>query len=402
MRHRRLRLCIGSLLLALAVLLAPISVVATWVNSEVTDTGRYEQTVSPLARDPAVQALVIDRVTDQVVDRIDVRKITDTLADTLAAHHAPRILVDAARSADEQLKGGLRTGVRYAVAKVVKSDAFAKAWDSINREAHTAATNALTGEGGVLEVRGDALTLNVGTVTEELQKQLFGVTLVGAESIPGADKPVVLVRNDHLSEAREAARWLGAVGPWLPVAVVVFAALGIWAAPSRRVGLMAVGIGVGVMMCGLLVALAVMRQICLDALPAAAQSQDAAAAAYDTLTRFLQQAVYAALLAALLTVIAAYLYGPGRGAVAVRSAMAGGADAAGRALARKGLKLGAVGQWLRTHRALNTGVVIGAGGLAVLLWNYPTPASVALVLLLVVVVLAILGVLAAAAGAEQR
>ncbi|MFC9614569.1 hypothetical protein [Streptomyces sp. NPDC056938] len=65
------------------------------------------------------------------------------------------------------------------------------------------------------------------------------------------------------------------------------------------------------------------------------------------------------------------------------------------------MKPGAVGQWLCTHRPLTTGVVIGAGGLAVPLWNYPTPASVALVLLLVVVVLMILGVLAAATGAEQ-
>ncbi|MGW6157071.1 hypothetical protein ACWFRM_28645 [Streptomyces sp. NPDC055144] len=403
MRHRRLRLCAASLLLVLAVLLAPISVVATWVNSEVTDIDRYEQTVAPLARDPAVQALMINRVTDELVDRIDVRKITDTLADTLAAHDAPRFLVDAARSMDDQLKGGLRTGVRYAVAKVVTSDAFAKAWDSINRGAHTAATNVLTGEGGgALEVKGDTITLNVGTVTEQLQKQLIGVTLVGAEDIPGADKPIVLVRNEHLSEARDAARWLGVVGPWLPLAVVVLAGLGIWAAPSRRVALMAAGIGIGVMMCGLLVGLSVMRQICLDALPAAAQSQDAAAAVYDTLIRFLRQAIYTALLTALLTVIVGYLYGLGRGAVAVRSVAARSTDTAGQALARRGLKPGAVGQWLRTHRPLTTGAVFGAGGLAVLLWNYPTPASVALVLLLVVVVLVILGVLAAAAGAEQR
>lgn len=144
-RHRRLRLCGASLLLTLAVLLAPVSVVATWINSEVTDVDRYEQTVSPLARDPAVQDLMIDRVTDGLVENIDARKITDGLADALADRDAPRFLVDAARSLDEQLKGGLTTGVRYAVEKVVTSDAFAQAWDAIHRGAHTAATNVLTG-----------------------------------------------------------------------------------------------------------------------------------------------------------------------------------------------------------------------------------------------------------------
>ncbi|MGW1535581.1 hypothetical protein [Streptomyces aureus] len=398
MRNRRLRLWGASLLLLLAVLMAPITVVATWVNSEVTDTDRYEQTVSPLARDPAVQGLIIDRVTDGLVHKIDVRRITDTLADILADHDAPRFLVDAARSLDEELKGGLRTGVRYTVARVVTSDAFAKAWDSIHRGTHTAATNVLTGEGdGALEVKGDTITLNVGTVIEEVQEQLIGVTLVGAEDIPGADKSIVLVHNDHLSEARDAARWLGAVGPWLPLAVVVLAGLGIWAAPSRRVALMAAGIGIAAMMCVLLIALAVMRQICLDAAPPAAQSQDATAALYDTLVRFLRQTIFTVLLTALLTVIAGYLYGHGRGAAAVRAAASRYVETAGHALARTGLKPGAAGQWLRTHRPLTTSVVIGAGILVLLLWNYPTPASVALVLLLVVVALAILGVLAAAA-----
>ncbi|MFB6673013.1 hypothetical protein ACFCWG_11575 [Streptomyces sp. NPDC056390] len=403
MRHRRMRLCAASLLLSLAVLLAPVSVTASWLNSEVTDTDRYEQTVSPLARDPAVQKLVINRVTDGLVHKIDVRKITETLADTLADRDAPRFLVDAVRSMDEQLKGGLRTGVHYAVEKVVTSEAFAKAWDTIQRGAHTAATNVLTGEGGgALEIKGDTITLNVGTVVAELQKQLIGVTLVGAEDIPGADKSIVLVRNEHLSEARDAARWLGVVGPWLPLAVVVLAGLGIWAAPSRRVALMAAGIGIGIMMCGLLVGLSVVRQIVLDAVPAAAQSQDATAAVYDTLMRFLRQAIYTALFAALLTVIAGYLYGHGRGATAVRSAAARSTDTAGHALARTGIKPGVVGQWLRTHRPLTTGVALGAGGLALFLWNYPTPGSVALVLLLVVVVLVILGILAAADGAKQR
>ncbi|MEU1260119.1 hypothetical protein ACWCQP_33355 [Streptomyces chartreusis] len=390
------------MLLTLAVLLAPLSVVATWVNSEVTDVDRYVQTVSPLARDPAVQKLVVDRVTDEVVENIDARKITDAVADTLADHDAPGWLVDAARSLDEQLKGGLTTAVRFVAEKVVKSEAFADAWDSIHRGAHTVATNALTGEGGALEVKGDTVTLNVGSVVDELQKQLVGVTLVKAEDIPGADKSIVLVRNENLSEARQGARWLAAVAPWLPLTLVVLGGLGIWAAPSHRVALMAAGIGTGVMMCGLLVGLAIMRQICLDAVTQTTQSQDAAAAAYDTLVRFLRQTTLTVLLTALITVIAGYLYGPGRGAAVVRNGAARSTEIAGHALTRTGLTTGAVGQWLRRNQPRTTGAVIGAGGLALILWTYPTPASVALLLLLVVVVLVILGVLAAAEKPARR
>ncbi|MFF3614811.1 hypothetical protein [Streptomyces sp. NPDC002580] len=394
--RRRMRLCGASLLLLLAVLLTPISVVATWTNSELTDTDRYEQTVAPLARDPAVQGLMIDRVTDGLVNKVDVRQIADTLADTLADHDAPRVLVDAARSMDEELKGGLRTGVHYVVARVVTSDAFAEAWDSIHRGAHTTATNVLTGEGdGALEVKGDTITLNVGTVIDEMQKQLVGAPLIRAEDIPGADKSIVLVHNDHLSEAHDAARWLGFVSPWLPLMVVVLAGLGIWVAPSHRIALMVTGVGVGVMMCGLLIGLGVVRQIYLNEMPPGVQAQNAAAALYDTVVRFLRQAILTVLLAALLTVMTGYLYGPGRGATTTRQAIARGTQTVEHALARTGWKTGAVGQWLRAHRPLTTGVVFGLGALVLFLWNYPTPASVALVLLLVVVVQVILGVLAA-------
>ncbi|MFG2867117.1 hypothetical protein [Streptomyces sp. NPDC048338] len=404
LRHRRLRISVASVLLALAVLLAPVGVVAAWASSQINDVDRYEQTVAPLARDPAVQDVLVDRVTDGVVARVDVRKVSDALADILADRDAPRFLVDAARSLDDQLKSGLTTAVRYVVKKVVTSDAFAEAWDNVNRGAHTAAMNVLTGEGGgSIEVKGDALTLNVGVVVEEMQEQLVGTTLVDADSIPGADTSIVLLRSERLDEVRDAARWLGVLGPWLPAAVVVIAGLGVWAAPSRRTAVMCAGIGIGVMMCGLLVGLSLVRQGYLDAVAPVAQSQEAAAAVYDTLVRFLRQAALTVLVISLIATSAAYLYGPGRGAGAVRAATGRGVGAVGHALVRKGWDTGAVGDWLRTHRPLTTGTVVAAGALTLLLWSYPTPAVVALVLLCAVVVLSVLGVLAASTdGAGRR
>ncbi|MET9622806.1 hypothetical protein ABZZ37_18930 [Streptomyces sp. NPDC006464] len=404
LRHRRLRISVASVLLALAVLLAPVGVVAAWASSQINDVERYEQTVAPLARDPAVQDVLVDRVTDGVVARVDVRKVSDALADILADRDAPRFLVDAARSLDDQLKSGLTTAVRYVVKKVVTSDAFAEAWDNVNRGAHTAATSVLTGEGGgSIEVKGDALTLNVGVVVEEMQEQLVGTTLVDADTIPGADTSIVLLRSERLDEARDAARWLGVLGPWLPAAVVVITGLGVWSAPSRRTAVMCAGIGIGVMMCGLLVGLSLVRQGYLDAVAPVAQSQEAAAAVYDTLVRFLRQAALTVLVISLIATSAAYLYGPGRGARAVRSATGRGVGAAGHALVRNGWDTGRFGEWLRTHRALTTGTVVAAGALTLLLWSYPTPAVVALVLLCAVVVLSVLGVLAASTdGAGRR
>ncbi|MFG3343585.1 hypothetical protein ACGF1Z_00790 [Streptomyces sp. NPDC048018] len=396
LRHRRLRISVASVLLALAVLLAPVGVLAAWASSEINDVDRYGQTVAPLARDPAVQDVLVDRATDGVLARVDVHKVSDALADILADRDAPRFLVDAARSMDEQLKSGLGTAVRYVVRKVVTSDAFAEAWDKVNHGAHTAAMNVLTGEGGgPIEVRDDRLVLNVGVVVEEMQMQLIGTTLVDSDQIPGADTSVVLLRSDRLGEIRDTVRWLGVLGPWLPVTVVGLAGLGVWAAPSHRRAVMAVGTGVAVSMCGLFVGLSVLRQVYLDAVTPAVQSQEAAVAVYDTFVRYLRQATATVLVIALVAALAGYLCGPGRGARAVRTATGGGLDAAGRALVRRGWDTGRVGAWLRGHRLLTTGAVIAAGALALLLWSYPTPTVVAFVLLCAGGVLAVLGLLAA-------
>ena len=65
--------------------LAPLSIVAIWARDIVSDTDRYVETVAPLAEDPAVQNVVIQRITTEIVNRIDVRAVTQEAIDALAA-----------------------------------------------------------------------------------------------------------------------------------------------------------------------------------------------------------------------------------------------------------------------------------------------------------------------------
>src|SRR4051794_41566542 len=69
--------------LGLVVLLAPLSVVATWAHRQVSDTDRYVATVAPLASDPAVQDAIADRITTEVLTYIDVRSLTTQVVDAL-------------------------------------------------------------------------------------------------------------------------------------------------------------------------------------------------------------------------------------------------------------------------------------------------------------------------------
>ncbi|MEC5149020.1 hypothetical protein [Cryobacterium sp. GrIS_2_6] len=50
----RLRAFCAALLIAVGVILAPVAVVVAWTKTEVTDTGRFVTTLSPLVDDPGI------------------------------------------------------------------------------------------------------------------------------------------------------------------------------------------------------------------------------------------------------------------------------------------------------------------------------------------------------------
>ncbi|MFC8427056.1 hypothetical protein [Streptomyces sp. NPDC057253] len=401
-RHRRARHAGATVLLVLTLLLAPLALVATWVHDQVSDTDRYVQTVAPLASDPAVQDVVIDRLTDRVVAQVDVAAITASLTTTLAANGAPPRVVEGARSLTAPLRSAVRTVVERNVARVVTSDVFQQTWEGANRRAHTAVLTMLTGDReGAVRADGDTVQLDIGAVVDQVRQRLVDAGFEKAAAIPDTDRTVTLFRTEQLAKAQDGMRLLDVVGTWLPVLTLALGALAVWVAPGHRVMVMITALGVGLMAVVVLVALVVLRRVYLDSVPPATLPPDAAAAVFDTFVRFLRASARTLLVVSLLTALTAYLYGPGRIARGVRGLAGRGASGAGGALRRAGVTTGLTGSWLSAHERWTTGVTIGAGALALVLWNRPTVGAVALVLVLVLVVLAVTAVLAAARPAPD-
>ena len=55
------------LLIVVGCVLAPLAGVAVWARNQVTNTDRYVTTVAPLARDPAIQAAIAERMVHSAV-----------------------------------------------------------------------------------------------------------------------------------------------------------------------------------------------------------------------------------------------------------------------------------------------------------------------------------------------
>ncbi|MFF7070795.1 hypothetical protein [Streptomyces pseudovenezuelae] len=401
-RHRRARRAGATVLLVLTLLLAPLALVATWVHDQVSDTDRYVRTVAPLASDPHVQQVVIDRLTDRVVAQVDVEAITAALTRTLAGNGAPPRVVDGARSLTAPLRSAVRTVVHRNVSRVVTGEAFQQAWEGANRRAHATVLTMLTGDrDGAVRAEGDTVLLDIGVVVDQVRQRLVDAGFDKAAAIPDSDRTVPLFRTAQLGRAQDAMRLLDIAGTWLPVLTLTLGALAVWAAPGHRVMVMITALGVGLTAVVLLVALVVLRRVYLDSVPPATLPPDAAAAIFDTFVRFLRASARTLLVVCLLTALTAWLYGPGRAARGARTLALRGTSAAGHALRRAGVTTGLTGHWLSAHRRWTTGVTIGAGAFALVLRNHPTVGAVALVLVLILVVLAITAVLAAAQPARD-
>ncbi|MFD3842226.1 hypothetical protein ACFWWC_39170 [Streptomyces sp. NPDC058642] len=398
-RHRRLRQVGSSVLLLLALLLAPLAVAAAWVQDTVSDTDRYVETVAPLASEPAVQEVVINRLTNRVVDNVDVAAVTDSLSKALQESGASPRVVAGAESLEGPLRSAVRSVVDRTITRVITGDAFQQVWEGANRRSHAAVVNMLTGQReGAVRAEGDTVQLDVGEVVTEVRERLVDAGFDKAAAIPDTDRTITLFQAEELGKAQDTMRLLDILGTWLPVLTIALAALAVWTNPAHRVMVMITAIGVGVMMGVLLVALVVARRVYLDSVPPTALPTDAAAAIYDTFVRFLRDSARTLLVLAVITALVAYLYGPGRPARALRTVTDRGATAAGRGLSHAGLRTGATGRWLTDNRAWTTGAVIAAGALTLVLWNHPTVGGVVLVLGIALAVVLILAILAATAG----
>jgi len=389
-RRQRWRSVVASLLIVLGCILAPLSVVAVWTRNLVTDTDRYVATVAPLASDPAIQDAVANRVTAQIVSRLDVSGIVNQTVDSLADRGLPPVLATRLQSLSTPVAEGVEGFVGTKVDEIVASDDFADVWVSANRAAHSALVAALTGEGdGAISIENDTVSLDLGPFISIVKQRLVDSGFELASRIPEIDTSFVLFQSDAIVLVQDALRLLNAVGNWLPVLVLALLGLGVYVAKGHRRALVGVGLGLAAGMLAVALALAGFRTLYLNGLPPEV-SRDAAAVFYDTLTRFLRTGLRTVFVLGLVVAIAGFF--TGRSATAVRS-RAGIKSAIGwlrGGTEKAGLGTGPVGAWVYANkRPLHIGAT-AAAGLVLILWDQPTGKVIIGLALILVAVLAII------------
>jgi hypothetical protein len=317
-RARRTRIVIAWILVVLASLLIPISVISVWAIRTVTDTDQYVATMAPLARDPVIVDHLAQKATDELFStRVVQNKVTSVLPKAAKPIVAP--VVAQVKSYTYQL-----------ALKVFQSPKFGQLWDTLNRHSHTAVINILTGKKTPLQEKvekGGQIVLNLTPALSNLidEADSRGVTLFDPL------KPI-LSEGNHLSltvvSKQQVQQYSGIFNlivklKWaIPIIALVLALIGILVGVDHRKVVARMAVGVSLFTLLLLAVLSVGRNRFVHTAIVHNLDGQVATAVWDTLLRFLKADLRWMLLAAVLVAIVMWLIGPARYAVWARDHIA--------------------------------------------------------------------------------
>ncbi len=367
---------------------APISVVAVWGANQVSNTTRYVENVTPLISQPAVRNALTDKISTAVSDQVDVQHLTMQVAAELSSRGLTRL-----GSLLSGFSGSIASGVdgliHTTVAKIVASPQVRRLWIQGNRLVHQQLVLALSGKKSAITVSNGQVVVGLGPIIGQVKHNLAARGLTIVNKLPPINPTFPLFSAKYLVQAQSLYRLLTTLKWVLPILTLILLAAGVYVARRHRRALAGAGLGLAASMVVLGVVLAIGRTIYLGKLPPTV-SADAAAAAFDTIVRFIRQGLRVLLVLGLVVTLAAFFTGPSVSAVKTRQAFRSWLATIRGTGERADVTTGPVGTWVDQHR---TALRITAVAIAVLVLVFGCIPTGLTVLIIAIVLVAVLGLI---------
>jgi hypothetical protein len=256
--------------------------------------------------------------------------------------------------------------------------------------AHQTLVQALSGQGGSVTVSNGNVTLDLAPFIAIVKQNLAerGFTLVN--SLPPIHPTLVLFSSKTLVQAQTLYRLINDLKIVLPILSLLLIAAGVYLARNHRRALIGAGLGFAASMLVLGALLLVFRGIYLNSVPNSVFPSDAAAAAFDTLVRFIKIALRALLVLGLVVAIGAFFSGPSVTAVRARAGFVSAFNWVRSTGERRGLSTGPAGRWTYAHRHALRICAVGLAAIIFVFQGRPTAGSVITIAILLLVVLALI------------
>ena len=380
---------VSTLLIVIGCVLAPLSVVGVWTANQVSDTNRYIANIEPLIHEPAVQNALTDKITTQITTHLNVTGYANQAAALLTSKGLPRVGT-LLKTFGPAISSAVTGFVHNTVHKIVTSDRFANTWIQVNTVAHQTLVQALSGQGGAIAVSNGQVTIDLAPFIAIVKANLAerGFTLVN--SLPPIHPTLALFSSKTLVQAQTLYRVINDLKIVLPILALVLIAAGVYIARGHRRALIGAGLGFAASMLVLGAALLIVRGVYLNSVPNDVLPSNAAAVMFDTLVRFIKEALRVLLVIGLIVAIGAFLTGPSVTAVRTRAGFVSAFGWLRSSGERKGVTTGPAGRWTYAHRHALRICAVGLAAIVFVFQGRPTAASV---IVLVIVLLVVLGLI---------
>ena len=230
------RAALSALLIVIATILVPVSVVTTWARVQLVDEEAFVATFAPLTEDPAVQELIVDEATAAIDEQVDFAALTNQVFDGVESLGLPPAASTALNALRAPAAQGVQNLVNSAVERIVASEAFSDVWGFALRGVHRSITTAATADGGgILVLDSDGLGIALGPIIEQVKERLTQSGVGVASLIPTIDKTIIIGDGEALTTFRTVYALADAVGWWLSVVTIGLFVLAILIA-RRRTG----------------------------------------------------------------------------------------------------------------------------------------------------------------------
>ncbi|HEX2427622.1 MAG TPA: SHOCT domain-containing protein [Gaiellaceae bacterium] len=297
------------IVLVIAGLLLLVSSFAIWVNRVALNTSVFTDTSTSLLDDDKIRAAVANRAVDELFDNVDVQAEVEAQ------------LPSGYKSLSGPATAGLRQASYQIADRALQQPAFQRLFRVTLEQTHKTLVQVLEGGGDRVSTANGEVTLDLRPIIQETADRI-GIGDKIAGKIPADTGRIVILRADELNTAQNVFELLKTLAWVLPILTLLVFGLAVWLSGDRRSVVRNVGIvllSVGVL--GLLAA-SFTRNYVIDALVAQQDDREAASNAWNILSELMRGSFRLMVVIGILFLVAAWLAGPSRLALGVRSWLA--------------------------------------------------------------------------------
>lgn len=308
--RRRWRRLAVALLIVLGCVITAGASVTVWLKSVALNTDTFVATVGPLSRNQAVALAIGNFTVDALFEEINAEQVVaDALPEEAGFLAAP-------------LVGAIENFSRDVAAEVISSDVFSAIWTTAIRLAHETALSLLRDEGGLFYISKGEVTIDLSDLLGTVQDRLASTGLAFLEDLPISEDSgkIVVYQAAQLAQIQQALTILDRAGIILPLLALVAFGVALWVSLWRRRTLLYIGAGLSVTMALSLAILARVRSQVVAEVSSELYRTAVEAVWEIALGSLIVQNILL-LVIGLAIAAGAFLAGPDRRAVAVRTAV---------------------------------------------------------------------------------